>query len=88
MGYIELKTGQVALRSQKIILPEFTMPESGDWMSVTYGNGKYVAVAENSSKGAYSPDGINWTEMTLPASRKWRSVTYGNDKFVAIAKIQ
>ena len=40
MGYIELKTGQVALRSKKIILPEFTMPARSDWMSVTYGNGK------------------------------------------------
>ena len=41
MGYIELKPGQVALRSKK--LPEFIMPARSDWMSVTYGDGKYVA---------------------------------------------
>lgn len=86
MGYIELKTGQVALRSKKIILPEFTMPARSGWSSVTYGNGKYVAVANDDSAGAYSSDGINWMEMSMPASRKWSSVIYGNGKFVAVGE--
>ena len=54
------------------------------WESVTYGNGKFVAVASNSSKAAYSEDGITWTETSLPSSTTWQSVTYGNGKFVAI----
>ena len=62
-----------------------TLPASRGWHSVTYGNGKYVALASNSSAGAYSTDGITWTEMIMPASRYWYSVAYGNDKFVAIA---
>ena len=66
-----------------------TLPASRDWSAITYGNGKFVAVAGLGSiltdKGAYSTDGITWTEMTLPASKYWYSVTYGNDKFVAIA---
>ena len=62
-----------------------TLPASRSWYSVTYGNGKYVAVANNSSAGAYSTDGITWTEFSLPAYRKWYSVAYGNDKFVAVA---
>ena len=62
-----------------------TLPASRSWRSVTYGDGKYVAVAKNSSAGAYSTDGISWTEFSLPAYKNWYSVAYGNDKFVAVA---
>lgn len=64
---------------------ENTLPASRYWGSVVYGDGKYVATANGSDKGAYSTDGISWTEMSMPASLKWYSVTYGNGKFVAIA---
>ena len=64
---------------------ENTLPASRYWSSVAYGDGKYVATANSSDKGAYSTDGISWTEMSMPASLKWYSVTYGNGKFVAIA---
>ena len=59
-------------------------PTYADWKSVTYGNGKFVAVA-NSTTAAYSEDGINWTQTTLPIDDVWQSVTYGNGKFVAVA---
>lgn len=55
------------------------------WNSICYGNGKYVAIAQSSSKGAYSVDGITWTGMNMPAVRTWIRVAYGNNKFVAIA---
>lgn len=56
------------------------------WPSVTYGNGKFVAVAGSRyDKAAYSTDGINWSTSTLPSSASWYSVTYGNGKFVAVA---
>ena len=61
-----------------------TMPSSANWNSVTYGNGKFVAVASSSNKAAYSTDGITWTAATLPSLNYWNSVTYGNGKFVAI----
>ena len=55
------------------------------WWSVCYGNGKYVAIANESNYFAYSTDGINWTESTISStSRKWWSVCYGNGKFVAV----
>ena len=62
-----------------------TLPASRSWISATYGNGKYVAVAFDSSAGAYSTDGITWTEMIMPAQSYWRSVAYGNGKYVAVA---
>lgn len=64
---------------------ENTLPASRSWISATYGNGKYVAVAFDSSAGAYSTDGITWTEMIMPAQSYWRSVAYGNGKYVAVA---
>ena len=61
-----------------------SLPSSANWMSVTYGDGKFVTVASSSSKSAYSTDGINWTASTLPSSANWMSVTYGDGKFVAV----
>ena len=63
------------------------MPSSASWNSVTYGNGKFVAVDDSnySTKAAYSEDGITWTATTMPNNASWNSVTYGNGKFVAVA---
>ena len=41
------------------------MPSSASWNSVTYGNGKFVAVVSSSNKAAISTDGITWTETAL-----------------------
>lgn len=54
-----------------------------NWRSITYGNGKFVAVGD-SSKVIYSIDGINWGSTDLSIG-DWKSVTYGNGKFVAVA---
>ena len=69
----------ILLRSVSLTLPTFA-----NWSSVTYGNGKFVAVTYNSAVAAYSDDGINWNQTTLPASVERYSVTYGNGKFVAV----
>ena len=60
------------------------MPRSDNWKSVTYGNGRFVAVASNSTYAAYSADGINWKATTLPGTYSWNSIAYGADKFVAV----
>jgi hypothetical protein len=64
-----------------------TLPSSADWYSVTYGNGVFVAVAQNSTAAATSPDGITWTARTLPNTDNWQSVSYGNGVFVAVAYV-
>ena len=63
---------------------ETTLPSSGGWEKVTYGNGKFVTVNDK-GKAAYSTDGISWTEVALPSSANWDGVAYGNGKFVAVA---
>lgn len=51
----------------------------------TDGNGKFVAIANNSNTAAYSMNGENWQASTLPISDSWSSVAYGNGTFVAVA---
>ena len=65
---------------------QVAMPISKHWVSVTYGNGKFVAVRSyDSTAAAYSEDGLTWTATTIPSSANLYSVTYGNGKFVAVA---
>lgn len=64
---------------------KITMPSSQSWHAVTYGNDKFVAVADSGADVcAYSTDGINWTEMSMIKAGHWRDIAYGNGKFVAI----
>jgi hypothetical protein len=62
------------------------MPVASSWRAVTFGEGRFVAVARGTNTGAYSTDGVSWTATTLPATANWRAVAYGNGKFVAIAE--
>ncbi|BCH14954.1 hypothetical protein MesoLjLa_18050 [Mesorhizobium sp. L-2-11] len=60
---------------------------SGDWYSITYGNGLFVAVAYSGTNQVMtSPDGINWTARAAPEANQWYSVTYGNGLFVAVSQ--
>jgi hypothetical protein len=62
-----------------------TLPSSGTWVGVAYGNGLFVASAQNSAQGAYSTNGINWSASALPFSGTWNFMTYGNGTFVVVA---
>ena len=75
---------KVAYSEDGITWTESSLPSSADWRSITYGNDKFVAVAQSDTV-AYSVDGVNWTTSTLSPSTYWSSVTYGNGKFVAVA---
>ena len=70
-----------------MILKNFNgvMPFRLNWTSVTYGNGKFVAVAPLSSKAAYRENDSTWKSATMPSTSYWSSVTYGNGKFVAVS---
>ena len=60
---------------------------SNGWKSVTYGGGKFVAVAfSGSNRYMYSSDGINWTAApTANDAQSWNTITYGNGKFVSLS---
>ena len=57
------------------------------WKGVTYGGGKFVAVAEDgTNRVATSSDGVNWSETSAPGNHMWLAVTYGGGKFVAVSQ--
>lgn len=63
---------------------EIKLPTSSRWLSICYGDGKFVAVGNN-SKAAYSTDGITWHDVSMPSYQKWMKVVYGEGKFVALS---
>lgn len=56
------------------------------WQSVTWGAGRFVAVATD--RVMTSSDGATWTEQILPDEKGWRSVVWGGqsgaEMFVAV----
>lgn len=59
-----------------------------DWRGIAYGNGIFVAVANNggSDDVMYSSDGVTWTGVSSGITNQWTSITYGNGVFVAVAE--
>ena len=64
-----------------------TLPASATWSSVTFGNGRFVAISSGSKITAYSKDGITWVQSPtgMPASQAWAHVEYGQGLFFATA---
>ena len=61
-------------------------PEANPWVSVAYGNGRFVAVANNGvNRVMTSPNGLVWTARSAAEANPWVSVAYGNGLFVAVA---
>lgn len=56
------------------------------WVSLAYGNGKFVAIGgqyDYSNTFAYSTNGTSWGTASVP-SVIWQDIAYGNNKFVAV----
>ncbi|AFM13026.1 InlB B-repeat-containing protein [Turneriella parva] len=72
-----------------IYLGNFTAhnpPQANIWRSVAYGNGVFVAVAQNGTNQVMtSSDGITWSPQNASEATSWMIVTYAASKFVAIA---
>ena len=57
-----------------------TIP-TGNWLTIKFGNGVFMA-ADNTGNGvAYSTDGVNWSTVSGLAAGGWRGVAYGNGVF-------
>ena len=69
----------------------FATPAGANWESITYGDGRFVAVAsagESINRIMYADDPTdanNWELAAAPENTKWKSITHGNGKFVAVA---
>ena len=69
-----------------------TLPASLAWSSIAYGNGRFIAIASNSTSVAYTINGGgSWNLATvgggagLPGVYSWSSIAYGEGQFVVIA---
>jgi hypothetical protein len=61
------------------------LPSTAAWIDITWGNGRFVAIAGGgSTAAAYSLDGVTWTAATLPAGT-WTHVAYGQGVFMAVS---
>ena len=56
----------------------------GNWESVAFGNGKFVAVEEGNPRTAWGSDGSNWSYVNSHNGYGWTDIAYGHNKFVVV----
>ena len=83
--YIIALPGNKAWTSQDAVTwTERTLPTTGDWVDLAFGNGLWMLISKDSTTCLTSPDAINWTvKNTLPSTGVWDSVAFAANKFVA-----
>ncbi|CAB4135836.1 hypothetical protein UFOVP288_158, partial [uncultured Caudovirales phage] len=61
-------------------------PADLQWEAITYGNGKFVAVASSGSGNRVmtSADGDSWTSQNSASDSNWQGITYADGQFVAV----
>lgn len=52
------------------------------FLTIVYGDGVYIAPIYNSTKLAYSYDGIVWNQAKLPCNLYWWRSAFGNETFI------
>lgn len=64
---------------------EANVPNAKFFASITYGNGLFVAIANDGSV-IYSSDAITWIESSISSGNDWYAITYGNGVFIAVGE--
>jgi hypothetical protein len=61
-------------------------PADQQWEAVTYGDGKFVAVASSGdgNRVMTSTNGNYWTSRTSASDSNWQGITYADNQFVAV----
>ena len=71
--------------SQVTATSTVTLANGTSWVSMAYGNNRWMALPSANSTAAYSLDGSTWTSIALPTSASWTGIAYGNNYWVAIS---
>jgi len=74
----------------EITSPEFsqvpattnTLAGGTEWISVEYGNGKFIALPSGNSVAGVSTDGSTWDALPLLEVGSWGDIAYGNGSWV------
>jgi len=61
--------------------------EDGQWTSVAYGHGLFVAVGSDGTLDT-SPNGLSWTQRFWRPENNFTSITYGGGRFIAVDAAQ
>ena len=73
----------VSTNGESWTLESNVLPGNAGSVSVTYGDGLFVAGSQNSTDLAYSPDGVTWTPITTELADSSWAIAYGGGEFVA-----
>lgn len=60
-----------------------TIGATASWTDVVWGNGRFVAIADDTNTAVYSIDGITWYQTSLPTGGVYSQIAYGEGIFVA-----
>lgn len=88
--FIAVGTSKAAYSATGAGWATVTLPSTGTWGPIAYGNGRLVIVSTSTAKAIYSDsaNGTVWTETSLPPfdseNQFWGGVTYGAGRFIAV----
>lgn len=90
-GKVSYSNSEVPMNSEDwsalVSIPYDDLFAGVSWQALAYGNGKFVALGNDSSALSTSEDGIIWTETVSPwldSSERVCGVAYGNGIFIAL----
>lgn len=67
------------------LVETYSVATPATWLSVAFGNGVFVAIAQSTATAATSTDGVTWTPRALPGFAAWQTVVFGNGVFLALS---
>ncbi|MFN9110073.1 MAG: hypothetical protein ACK5XN_08395, partial [Bacteroidota bacterium] len=78
--------GNKPCASVGLTAPPTGYPADQNWEAVTYGDGKFVAVASSGSGNRVmtSTNGTYWVSRNSASDSNWQAITYANGQFVAV----
>lgn len=85
--FIATSNNGVFMRSTDAITWSTVTVPNRYWTSITYGNGKFVAISStlgSTGQVIVSPDGNTWTPQNTSVNKSWTDITYGNNLFIAV----
>ena len=59
---------------------------TGTWETIVAGKDRFVAIARNDNRIAFTFTGESWTTRALPMTEDWIDGAYGNDTFVIVSQ--
>lgn len=76
-------TASGSVSADGVLWTSISLPVTGTWISMAYGNGIFLAIDSGSNNLITSPDGVNWTVGQTPLTIG-QAVAFGNGHFAIV----